>query len=192
MHARVRTPHPRARRDPARANCTTDPHIGAQPARDKAWGTISNLLSSHPGISRNTVAPATAQLITNGVAAGGWSRVAKWLTKFRDFLLQRAGRPLHHNELFRTMGSNTAALDFLAAVHQEGKGRTRPGAASRAIDFLRCTLGLTPLSEDPRTSMLTKAALRATPHVPHGANRLPEVMIRAVADSWRCSCWRRR
>ena len=82
------------------------------------------------------------------------------------------------------MRSNVPALDFLAAVHHEGRGRSRPGAAARAIDFIRRTLGVPALAEDPRTSLITKAALRAAPHIPHGANRLPEVMVRAVSDTW--------
>ena len=81
----------------------------------------------------------TAQLIctgTSGTSSGDeWPHLASWLTKFRDFILAKAGRPLSKTELRAHTQKNENALDFIAALHGENRGRTRAAAAGRAVEF---------------------------------------------------------
>ena len=80
------------------------------------------------------------------------------------------GRLLNH-ELFRRhafllhdAGLLALYAEFLALVANERKGRTRVAAAIRAMNFIRRLLGIRPISEDPRTTLLQEGVLRTFPH----------------------------
>ena len=91
------------------------------------------------------------------------------------------------------MRCNTTALEFLAMIAEEESGRTRVGAASRAIEFVRRVLTITPLANDPRTALLKRGVLRYSPHRPKGALPFPVVAVLAIAFAWgRHRNWWRR
>ena len=85
------------------------------------------------------------------------------------------------------VADNDLALSFLAEVADENKGRTRVGAAIRAINFLRKMTALPLLSDDPRTTMLKEGVLRALHHAPSGALPFPGVLLLAIVEAWEFS-----
>ena len=125
-----------------------------------------------------------ARLVTAGLGLNSWARISAWLLKFRQFLdvatLDR-GATCASPAL---MQCNATALDFLAMVAEEGKGRTRVAAAARAIEFVRRILSIPPLADDPRTRLLREGVLRYTPHKPKGASPFPAVAVVAIAYAW--------
>ena len=107
-----------------------------------------------------------------------------WLRTYTQFLREfpedEDGRPLTP----KMAASNSMALEFLAEVADENKGRTRVAAAIRAIDFLRSLLGIPPLKADPRTTMLKRGVLRMHPHTVRGAIPFPAIAMSAIVIKW--------
>ena len=88
---------------------------------------------------------------------------------------------------------NGLTLEFLAMIADENKGRTRVGAAVRAINFIRELLGIRSISEDPRTRLLMEGVLRFHPHVPKGAPPFPPAGVIAIISAWgRSRSWWKR
>ena len=93
----------------------------------------------------------------------------------------------------RMMRHNGLALEFVATIADEKKGRTRVAAAIRALNFVRNFLGITPISDDPRTQLLQEGVLRANPHLPRGAPPFPPPAVVAIASRWgRSRVWWKR
>ena len=91
------------------------------------------------------------------------------------------------------MRHNGIALEFLAMVADERKGRTRVAAAIRALNFIRGILGIPSLSDDPRTALLQEGVLRSFPHKPKGAVPFPQLAVVAIASKWgRVKVWWKR
>ena len=134
-----------------------------------------------------------AKYITAGISDQSLSRIASWLRKFRSALQVRAWQSGHSVVKPRMMGDNNLALDFLTDVANEKRGRTRPAAAARAINFVRKLIGIPSLAADPRTAMLQEGVLRVNPHAPSGAMPLPAVIVAAVVHRWGSSrtWWKR-
>ena len=80
--------------------------------------------------------------------------------------------------------ANDLALKFLAFVADEDKGRTRVGAALRAVNFIRKLIGVQDLSNDPRVALLREGVLRLQPHAPSGAVSFPVKLLVAIAQRW--------
>ena len=78
-------------------------------------------------------------------------------------------------------------------VADEERGHTRVAAAVRAINFVRALLGISPITDDPRTSLLQKGVLRLNPHKAKGAVPFPCVAVLAIAQKWGSSrvWWKR-
>ena len=93
----------------------------------------------------------------------------------------------------RMMRNNGLALDFLAAVARQQRGRTCVRAAVRAIDFIRPILGIAPIKGDPRIALFLTGVQRSNPHVPRGARPFPAMMVIAIASGWSTSgiWWKR-
>jgi len=140
-----------------------------------------------------TVSLDTVELMTRGLTGEVWQRMARWLGKFKTFIMQREGKPLLADIMRARIASNALALDFLTAVELEDLGRTRPAAAAGAVEFIRKVMSLPLLSADPRVGILKKAVLRSHPHIPKGAYPIHEIMVLAIADTWGTSkdWWRR-
>ena len=82
---------------------------------------------------------------------------------------------------------NSTALDFVAKIASEDKGRTRPGKAIAAIEFLRRFLAIPALRLDPRTNLLLQGVLRRQPHTPFGALPFPGILVAAIVNKWGAS-----
>ena len=68
---------------------------------------------------------SAARYITAGISTGSLSRIASWSTKLRGFLEDEAFKRGHSKIPPRMLADNDIALDFLAAIADEDKGRTR-------------------------------------------------------------------
>ena len=166
-----------------------------------SWKRISALLRFSPDPAHRAVLLSlsrqpqnrAAEFITAGLGTQSWSRLASWLDKYKSFLLVLARRAGHRHLSPPWFISNAAAVEFLATVAAERKGRTRVAAASRAIEFLRRLLKIAPLANDPRAEFLKRGVLRSNPKVPEGANPLPGLMLVVIVSSWgRSSVWWKR
>ena len=127
---------------------------------------------------------SVARYVTAGASESSLKAVASWLRKFLAFLCDLSWVKGKLGPSPKQFADNDNALRFLARVADEGKGRTRVAAASRAVDFARRLLGITPLAEDPRTALLKRGVLRSFPHKPRGAVPLPAFMMIAVVGAW--------
>ena len=123
-------------------------------------------------------------LITAGLSANSLTRVAAWLRRFADYVLSRAADADHDGFRKIMLACNDIALEFLAEVAQEDRGRTRVSAAARALNFFRALIKVRPLSADPRLAMLKRGVLRCNPHRPKGAWPFPLLMLVAIAMAW--------
>ena len=134
-----------------------------------------------------------ARYVTAGLTAGSWQRIHSWLMKFHAFLQIHALDVAAGPPTPRMMRDDSLALEFLAMIADERKGRTRVGAASRAIEFVRKVMGIRPLANDPRTALLKRGVLRYTPAKPKGAVPFPAIAVIAIAKAWgRSKCWWQR
>ena len=86
--------------------------------------------------------------------------------------------------LLSLIADNVVAVDFLASVAKEERGRTRPTSAAGAVDFLRRVAGLQPIAGDPRVRYLKKGVLKSAPHTPKGARPFPELFVHAISEVW--------
>ena len=165
---------------------------GSRPKRLAAWGFIRSFARFAPDRQRRRslrqfTRPgrgSAASYITAGLGLGSWSRIAAWLRKYRAYLGVVAidsGRP---HPTRRMMWHNGLALEFLALVADERKGRTRVAAAIRALNFIRQLLGIQPLSADPRTALIQEGVLRSFPHKPKGTAPFPPIAVTAIASVW--------
>ena len=127
---------------------------------------------------------SAAAFITAGLGVASWMRIASWLRRFRAYLGVVAIDSGRVRPTRRMMRHNGLALEFLAMVADERKGRTRVAAAIRALNFIRRLLGITSLSDDPRTSLLQEGVLRSFPHRPIGAIPFPPLAVAAIASAW--------
>ena len=136
---------------------------------------------------------AVAKYVTAGLSAGSLSRIASWASKLQDFLRDRARRAGYAAVTPAMMASPNVMLEFLAFVADQNKGRTRVGAALRAINFIRKLIALRPLADDPRVALLVEGVRRLHPHVPRGAVPFPVVLLTAIAQKWGSSgtWWKR-
>ena len=144
------------------------PVAGSGPATRRAWGKITRFgryapdpqLRSKLCSSKALVSRSAEELITQGLGVESWARIASWLEKYEQFL-QRCARDAGFYGLEpEDFADNTLALNFLAAVNEEGRGHTRVNAACRAIEFLRSLLKISPLGDDPRVAFLKRGVKR--------------------------------
>ena len=165
---------------------------GSKAKRLRAWRFIFGLTRFSPNAlvraaadrDANGTHKKTADLITAGIAIQSLTRIAAWLRKFLKFASERAWGQGLLGPTPTTFHSNSNALDFLAEVAVENRGRTRVAAAVRAIDFLRRLSDVLPLGNDPRTALLKKGVLRAAPHAPKGAVPFLCVILTAILRKW--------
>ena len=131
--------------------------------------------------------------ITAGLSQQSLVRVAAWLRRYYTFLASRNDPSLRPPVLLPQVEDNDLALDFLAHVADENRGRTRVQAALRAVNFIRRMMAIAPLSDDPRTALLREGVLRSQPHAPKGALPFPPLLLFAIAVSWGSSStwWKR-
>lgn len=127
---------------------------------------------------------AATKYITAGLSQQSLVRVSAWLHRFYVFLAFNNDLSSPSNVFFSQVGDNELALDFLAHVADENKGRSRVQAAVRAINFIRGIMKIPTLSDDPRVAMLREGVLRTHPHAPKGALPFPPVLLFAIADVW--------
>ena len=134
-----------------------------------------------------------ATYITAGLSLQSWTHIESWLRQYKGFLAARARRRRLGAPTPTMMRDNGLALDFLAAVARQQRGRTCVPAAIRAIDFIRPVLGIAPVKDDPRVQLLVSGVQRSIPHVPKGARPFPAMMVVAVASAWSSSrrWWKR-
>ena len=186
------TPHPL----PAFAVHTTE----SRSKRAKAWAYIRQFAPLAPTRAKRRALRAfakangrAADYITAGLSAGSWLRYVSWLRKFRTYLQVLACDKRKAGPTPRMMKHNGIALEFLAMVADENKGRTRAAAALRAINFIRALLGIPRLSDDPRAGLLIRGVARYNPHKPKGAVPFPVIAIVAIVQAWGGSpkWWRR-
>ena len=176
-------------------------HVGTRPTRMRDWRFIQALGRFAPrrrrrrALQRGSRAKSSrvAEYVAAGISAGSLSSIASWLRKFLDYVCKRAWSRGRIGPSRRMFNDNDVALGFLAHVADEQRGRTRVGAAVRAIDFARRLIGVTPLGDDPRTPMLKQGVLRCFPHKPQGAVPLPAFMLIAIVSAWGShkTWWRR-
>ena len=119
--------------------------------------------------------------------------MAAWLQRFYIFLAfnNDLSSPVH--VVLPQVEDNNLALDFLAHVADENKGRSRVQSAMRAINFIRRMMDIPSLAGDPRAALLKQGVLRSQPHAPRGALPFPPVLLFAIADAWGSSptWWKR-
>ena len=174
---------------------------GSRPARSRAWDDVQRFLSlppsasaaDRPHASRGGPSSSATKYITAGLSQQSLVRVAAWLRRYYTYLAA-ANDPASPSTVFRPqVEDNDVALDFLAYVADEGLGRTRVGAALRAVNFIRRMMKIAPLTDDPRTALLREGVLRSRPHAPKGALPFPAVLLFAIADVWGSSTrwWKR-
>ena len=171
-------------------------------ARLRAWSTIFSFVKYAPDkrIRRSlhaSMLPSSykgiAKYITAGLASQTWQRMAAWLTKYKSFLHVKALSTNLCETCPAMVTDNTLALEFLALVADEDKGRTRVDAACRAIEFLRKLIAVPALADDPRTAFLKRGVKRLNPHTPKGALAMPGVILVAIVASWgRSGTWWKR
>ena len=171
------------------------------PARNRAWLVIQRFLSLQPasvgrhGTARSSGGPnsAATKYITAGLSQQSLVRVSAWLQRFYVFLAFNNDLSSPSNVVLPQVRDNDLALDFLAYVADEDKGRSRVQVATRAINFIRRMMKIPPLSDDPRVAMLKAGVLRTHPHAPKGALPFPPVLLFAIADAWgnSTSWWKR-
>ena len=119
--------------------------LGCKPARQSAWATIVSFARFAPSASRrrslsqsvNAKSGSAVNYITAGVGAASWTRIAAWLRKYTSFLTQVAESSGKGAVSAKMIRHNGLALDFLARIADEGRGRTRVAAAIRALNFIR-------------------------------------------------------
>ena len=142
--------------------------------------------------AKRDVGSAT-KYITAGISVNSPSRIASWVIKLRGFLQVKAIQMGHARPVPALLRDNATALEFLAGIADEDKGRTRVAAAIRALNFLRKILGVQPLSEDPMVKLLSEGVRRMHPHAPRGAAPLPAPFVHAIARHWGSdNCWWKR
>ena len=125
-----------------------------------------------------------ATYITAGLSLQSWTQIESWLRQYKEFIVARAGRRRLRSPTPKMMRNNGLALDFLAAVARQRRGRTCVQAAVRALDFIRPILGIPPIKGDPRIALFLAGVQRSNPHVPKGARPFPAVMVLAIASAW--------
>ena len=161
-------------------------HIALRP-HIKSYSTCFGYLSRPIPSTQQFTDPEkgrAAKYITAGIGAGSWSRIASWLQKFKAYLSEVASKSGRATISKRMVRHNGLALEFCAQVADEAKGRTRVGAAIRAINFVRNFLGVQPLSDDPRVKLLQEGVLRSDPHLPKGAPPFPPPAVIAIVSRW--------
>ena len=174
--------------------------LGSRAARGKAWKFIRQFARLAPTKRKRKALKAfttssgrAADYITAGLSIDSWQRYVSWLRKFGAYLQVLAFDKGKTRPTPRMMAHNGIALEFLAMVADERRGRTRAAAALRAINFVRSFLGLPRLSDDPRAALLIRGVARYNPHKPKGAVPFPVVAIIAIVQAWGSSplWWRR-
>ena len=171
----------------------------SEPARLRLWRSLRHFAALAPdrktrdAVKQLGSSARVAKYVTAGMGKNSWARISSWLAKFRQFLDVVALDEGAARATPKLMRCNATALDFLAMVAEENKGRTRVAAASRAIEFVRRVLTIPPLSDDPRTKLLKEGVLRYSPHKPKGALPFPVIAVLAIAHAWgRHKNWWRR
>ena len=181
-------PHPHPHRTPP-----PDQPTGTRPQRQRIWNAIVSLFSADGTPAFEPISLDSVELITVGLDLQGWKRYLSWLSKFKFFLKDRAAQPVTAATLGTLIANNAAAVDFLSAVAKEDQGRSRPGTAAGALEFLRRVAGLPSIYADPRVTYLKRGVLKANPHTPKGARPLPELFLKAITEVWgRDDLWWKR
>ena len=163
---------------------------GSRVKRLRAWRFVFGLTRFSPNsriraaATRPSTHEPTADYITAGIALQSLLRIAAWLRHYLKFASERAWGQGLLAPTPTSFHDNDHALDFLAVVAAQNRGRSRVAAAVRALEFLRRLSDILPLSADPRTALLKKGVLRAAPHAPKGAVPFLSIILVAVMRVW--------
>ena len=132
-----------------------------------------------PTIARARTAYLTE--VAHARSLAEWRRHSAWVKKFLVFartVCCESGLPvIPDKDLLR---DNVLARYFLAGVAAEHTGRTRAGAARRALSLERGRLGAPTLNEDLSIRDVVRAAVKAAPTTPKQAQALQASDVHAL------------
>ena len=150
----------------------------------RLWKAIVDLFSVDGVRAFPPVSMEAVELITVGLDLQAWKRMLSWLCKYKAYMVRSGRQGLTAPGLLTLIADNVIAVNFLASIAKEDRGRTRPTSAATAVDFLRRVAGLPPISDDPRVRCLKRGVLKSTPHTPKGARPFPEFFVHVVSEVW--------